>query len=123
MNDNKMQKLLFRIALLLLFSISLFKPQSKAGEPVAHIMICCRDANQGGTFLVNGVWYPYHDYTDINVTRGILQNIKNAGINTVAVDWTNPSQWTFLRHIFEPMMDNIRQVCAEKNMSYMYPPY
>jgi len=114
-----MRKLIYRITLTVLFSLTLTVPQTKAGEPVAHIMICCRSANEGASFLVNGVWNPNHDYTDINVTRGILQNIKNAGINTVAVDWTNPSQWTVLWSIFKPMMDNIRQVCAEKNMSYI----
>lgn len=112
-----MRKLMYRIALLL--SLSLNAPLAMAGEPVAHVMICCRAGNEGAAFLVNGVWNPDHDYTDINVTRGILQNIKNAGINTIAVDWTNPSQWTILWNQFKPMMDNIRQVCSEKNMNYI----
>ena len=72
-----MRKLMYRIALLL--SLSLNAPLAMAGEPVAHVMICCRAGNEGAAFLVNGVWNPDHDYTDINVTRGILQNIKNAG--------------------------------------------
>ena len=77
-----MNNTISRIAFFLLLSATLNVSPVFAGEPIAHILICCRSNNQGATFLVNGVWNPAHDYTDINVTRSILQHIKNAGINT-----------------------------------------
>jgi hypothetical protein len=79
-------------------------------------MVCCRVTNKGTTFLVNGQWNPNHDYGDINQVRDILQKIQDAGINTVSVDFTNPSQWTIFKDTFIPMLKNINQVTAEKGM-------
>ncbi len=101
--------------LLLLF---LVYSELKAGEPVCHIMICCKACNNGVTFLVNGQWRSSHDYSDINQARDILQKIKDAGINTVSIDMTNPSQWTVFWDAFEPMVNNVQQVCREKNMQF-----
>ncbi len=85
--------------------------------PVTGLLICCRGTDRG-PFLVNGQWKASHDYSDINQVRGILTHIQNAGINVVCIDMTNPSQWTRLWDMFSPMVENIRTVCAEKNMEY-----
>ncbi len=105
--------------LLLIMAIILAIPSHnlQAGEPVTGLLICCRGTDMG-PFLVNGKWDPAHDYSDINVVRGILQNIKDAGINIVCIDMTNPSQWTYLWEAFRPMVENVRTVCAEKKMEY-----
>jgi hypothetical protein len=102
------------------------KTTTSQSVPITHIMVCCRDANMGTTFLVNGKWNPAHDYSDINQVRDILQKIKDAGINIVSIDFTNPSQWNtgdvkgepLLWSMFHPMLLNIAQVCKEKNMQY-----
>lgn len=107
-----MTKVLF--SLLVLLAVS----QAFAGHPCAHVLICCRDSGRGVTFEVNGKFNPSHSYGDIEQVRDILQKIKDAGIQTVIVDMTNPSQWMRLRNMFEPMVDNIAQVCREKKMQY-----
>lgn len=99
--------------------------------PVCHIMPCCRTNNAGTRFLVNGSWNAAHDYQNINEVRGILQNIKDAGINVISIDFTNASQWDDFGqsalhsgdggefwYKFGPMLNNIVQVCAEKDMKY-----
>jgi hypothetical protein len=112
-----MKKLISTVLLVLVYTISGI--QLEAGEPVCHIMICCRSSNEGTKFLVNGEWNPAHDYKDIEQVRGIMKNIRNAGINTVCVDMTNPSQWTrFWDGNFELMFENVRTVCAETGMQY-----
>jgi hypothetical protein len=89
-----------------------------AGHPCAHILICCRDENQGVTFEVNGQFIGDHDYGDLEQVRDILQKLKDAGIRSVIVDMTNPSQWTRFRDAYEPMVDHVAQVCREKEMQY-----
>lgn len=100
-----------------------------AGTPVTHVMPCCRNMNNGTKFLVNGQWNPDHDYNDIEQCRDILQKIKDAGINVVSIDFTNPSQWDLpyfdngkqgenFDAMFLPMLDNIVKVCAEKDMKF-----
>lgn len=98
--------------------------------PVTHIMPCCRSTTEGTKFLVNGEFIGNHDYGDIDQCRDILQKIKDAGINVVSVDFTNPTQWDvpvkdsegndcgLAPEYFLPMLDNIAQVCKEKNMEY-----
>ena len=93
-------------------------PTALAGHPCAHVLICCRGSNEGVRFLVNGEWNPNHDYKDIEQTRSILQTLKDAGIETVIIDMTNPSQWTRFRQSYMPMVENIRQVCVEKEMQF-----
>ena len=88
----------------------------QAGEPVTGLLICCK--NDYNKYLVNGQWLTEPDYRDINVVRGILQNIKDAGINIVVIDMTNPSMWTYLSDKFLPMCENIRTVTKEKGMEY-----
>lgn len=98
--------------------------------PVTHILVCCRSANDGARFLVNGKFVENHDYGDIEQCRDILQKIKDAGINTISVDFTNPSQWDlptkdsegedinlYYKEFF-PMLDNVAQVCKEKDMTF-----
>ena len=89
-----------------------------AGHPCAHILICCWGANRGVTFEVNGEQIPNHDYGQIDQARDIFQKLKEAGIQTVIVDMTNASQWTRLWDVFEPILSNIQQVCAEKDMQF-----
>jgi hypothetical protein len=100
--------------LLLLFCV----PEIQAGEPCCHVLICCRSTNDGIKFQVKGEWNPAHNYGDINQARDILQKIKDAGISTVIIDMTNASQWTNYWNEFEPMVNNIQQVCEEKKMHY-----
>ena len=90
-----------------------------AGEPVCHLLICCRNNNQGMKFEVNGQWLESHDYRDVDQVSGILQHIKDAGINTVIVDMTNPSQWTRFWDQFEPMVNNVAEVCKQKEMEFL----
>ncbi len=61
--------------------------------PVCHLMPCCRVYNRGTKFLINGEWITDHDYTKIEHVRSILTQVQEAGINTVSIDFTNPSQW------------------------------
>lgn len=99
--------------------------------PVTYLLVCCHSMNNGTKFFVNGKWTPDHDYKDIEVTRSVLQKIKNAGINTVCVDFSNPSMWWDVpaynpdgsvvnndSSMFKPMLDNIVRVTKEKNMNF-----
>ncbi len=108
-----------RTLLLLFITIFIKIPESKAGIPCAHILICCRDNNKGIKFLVNGRWNEAHDYRDISQVSDVLQNIKNVGINIVIIDMTNDSQWNQYWAIYKPMVDNIQQVCKKKNMQFI----
>ena len=90
-----------------------------AGEPVCHLLICCRGNNQGMKFQVNGQWLEAHDYGDMKQVSGILQHIKDAGIHTVIVDMTNPSQWARFWDQFEPMVHNVAEVCRHKDMEFL----
>lgn len=110
---NKARNLLLIIAIIL----GVHSYNVQAGEPVTGLLICCRGTDMG-PFLINGKWEAKHDYGDIDQVRGILTNIQNAGINVVYIDMTNPSQWTRLWDEFNPMIENIRAVCAEKKMEY-----
>ena len=111
---NKWIRILLTVFQILPFWTSI----GNAGEPCSHIMICCKGCNKGVSFLVNGEWNASHDYGDIDQVRDIMHNIKDAGINTVIIDMTNPSQWTYLYPVFEPMVENIEQVCIENNMQF-----
>lgn len=110
---------IIRTALLFLLSIVVYLAKVKAGVPCAHILICCRENNKGMTFLVNGKWNGAHDYKDINQVSDVLQKIKDAGINIVIVDMTNESQWNQYWDLFKPMVNNIQQVCRQKNMQFI----
>ena len=108
-------------------------PKSQKGPvPVCHLLICCRSMNSGSTFLVQDKWNPAHDYKDIDQVRDILQKVKDAGINVVSVDFTNPPEWEMGEggqiHLegvnpawseFGLMLDNIVTVCHEKDMEFL----
>lgn len=94
------------------------EPAIGSGHPVCHVLICCRTTNRGIKFLVNGQWNPAHDYGDISQVRDVMQKIKDAGIRTVSIDMTNDSQWNQFWDEFKPMVDNIQQVCREKQMQF-----
>lgn len=106
-----------RILLVLMTCLTL-SSAVRAGHPCAHILICCRDSNNGVTFEVNGKFIEDHNYGDIEQVRDILQKLKDAGIKSVIVDMTNPSQWLRLWGEFEPMVDNVAQVCREKELQF-----
>ena len=91
---------------------------ARAGHPCAHVLICCRSANKGVTFEINGEFVSDHDYGEIQQARDILKKLKSAGIKTVIIDMTNASQWTRLWDEHEPMVNNIRKVCREEEMQY-----
>ena len=106
---------------LVLFTLILMMvgiPEMKAGEPCCHILICCRSNNKGMKFYINGEWLEAHDYKDIKQVEGVLQHIKDAGINTVIIDMTNPSQWTRFWDEYEPMVDNVEQACRKMDMEF-----
>lgn len=90
-----------------------------AGEPVCHLLICCRSNNEGIRFEVNGEWLEAHDYGDIEQVKGIMNHIRNAGIRTVIVDMTNPSQWTRFWDEFKPMVDNVAEACSQMDMEFL----
>ena len=72
------------------------KRKEKVSEsiPLTHILICCRSANEGVIkFKVGDEWITDHDYKNKDHAKAILSTIKAAGINTVIIDLTNPSQW------------------------------
>ncbi len=121
-------------ALLLPVFSSCGKKAAEGPVPVCHLLICCRNNNAGSTFLVNGEWNPAHDYRDIDQVRDIMQKIKDAGINVVSVDFTNPPQWEMGEggriHLegcgdrlnwagYGKMLDNIVTVCHEKDMQFI----
>jgi hypothetical protein len=110
---------IMRIILFLLPSLVFYMPQSKAGIPCTHILICCRESNKGIKFSVNGKWNEAHDYSDRRQVSDVLQKIKDAGIRIVIIDMTNDSQWNQYWKIYKPMVENIQQVCKEKKMQFV----
>lgn len=69
-------------------------PVVATSVPMTHILICCRSANEGVIkFKVGDQWIADHDYKNPDHARAILSTIQKAGINTVLIDLTNPSQW------------------------------
>ncbi len=111
----KSKRINSKIVLVFLLLLSLTNTV-KAGVPVTGLLICCRGAK--GPYLINDKWVAKHDYNDISQVRGILTNIKNAGIKVVMIDMSNASQWTKFKDIFFPMIENIRTVTAELGMEY-----
>lgn len=110
-----------------------YRPPENLPTLVSYIMPCCRTYNRGTTFLVDGQWHPSHNYGIISHVRDILQKIQDAGINTICIDFSNASQWDdygeSAQHngdggefwqLFRPMLENIVQVCQEKEMKYFF---
>jgi hypothetical protein len=113
-------KLIIKLSLMIIL-FSSFTSEVRAGEPCAHLLICCRDCNLGVKFLVNGQWTADHNYSDIDTVRDILQKIKDAGITTVIIDMTNRHQWLSgwdNSENFKGKVDNVEQVCGEKGMKF-----
>ncbi len=109
------------------------RPAGEGPIPVCHIMPCCRAYNSGTSFLVGGKWVASHNYSDITQVRSIFSQIKSAGISVIGVDFTNGSQWDAAGesathngdggefwYQFKPMIDNIVQVCEEKEMKFFF---
>lgn len=129
-----MRKILYAaLAILSAIILPACGPKTQKGPvPVCHLLICCRNMNSGSTFLVQDQWNPAHDYKDIDQVRDILQKVKDAGINVVSVDFTNPPEWEMGEggaiHLegvhpawneFGKMLDNIVTVCHEKEMEFL----
>ena len=91
---------------------------SGAPVPVTYIMVCCHGADKGTKFLANGEWDTKHDYRDYAFARDQMRKIKEAGINVVGVDFTNPSQWDQLKAHHWPMLENVAKAAAELDMQY-----
>ena len=86
--------------------------------PVTYIMVCCHGADKGTKFLANGEWDTKHDYRDYAFARDQMRKIKEAGINVVGVDFTNPSQWDQFKAHHWPMLENVAKAAAELDMQY-----
>ena len=91
---------------------------SGAPVPVTYIMVCCHGADKGTKFLANGEWDTKHDYRDYAFARDQMRKIKEAGINVVGVDFTNPSQWDQFKAHHWPMLENVAKAAAELDMQY-----
>ena len=81
-------------------------------------MVCCHGADKGTKFLANGEWDTKHDYRDYAFARDQMRKIKEAGINVVGVDFTNPSQWDQFKAHHWPMLENVAKAAAELDMQY-----
>ena len=91
-----------------------------AGRPVpaTYIMVCCHAADKGTKFLANGAWDAKHDYGDYAFAVDQMRKIKEAGINVVGIDFTNPSQWDQFKARHWPMLLNVVKAARELDMQY-----
>ena len=48
-----------------------------------------------------------HDYRNYDFALSMMRRIKEAGINIVGIDFTNPSQWDGLSDLHMPMLQNV----------------
>ncbi|MDD3108568.1 MAG: hypothetical protein PHV49_05080, partial [Alistipes sp.] len=103
--------------------------------PLTHILICCRSSNEGVIqFKVGDQWITDHDYRNVDHARAILSTIKEAGIHTVIIDLTNPSQWATVPGSWPGCVPNegalwetqtqaqiatIEKVCQELDMQFV----
>ena len=86
--------------------------------PATYIMVCCHGADKGTKFLANGEWDARHDYRDFGFALDQMRKIKEAGINVVGVDFTNPSQWDQFKAHHWPMLQNVVRAAKELDMQY-----
>ena len=93
-------------------------PRRDAPVPVTYVMVCCHGADKGTKFLANGEWDARHDYRDYAFARDMMRKIKEAGINVVGVDFTNPSQWDQFKAHHWPMLQNVVRAARELDMQY-----
>ena len=93
---------------------------ASAPVPATYIMICCHVNDRGTTFLADGKWDSTHKYEDYAFARAMLLKIKEAGINVVGIDMTNPSQWDQFKHNFWPKLKNVVRAAGELDMEYFF---
>ena len=86
--------------------------------PVTYIMVCCHSADRGTKFLANGKWDSKHDYRDYSFAVDQLRKIKEAGINVVGIDFTNPAQFDKQKWLHWPMLLNVVKAAKELDMQY-----
>ncbi len=86
--------------------------------PVTYIMVCCHEMDRGTKFLANEQWDSVHDYRNYDFTVAMMKSIKEAGINVVGIDFTNPSQWDEYKDIHWPMLENVVKASKELDMQY-----
>lgn len=106
--------------LISLSAISLFLVGCKKNGPVpvTYIMVCCHSADQGTKFLTDDGWDSLHDYRNFDFALSMMRRIKEAGINIVGIDFTNPSQWDGLSDLHMPMLQNVVKAAKELDMQY-----
>ena len=90
----------------------------KVPVPATYIKVCCHGADKGTKFLANGEWDARHDYRDFDFALEQMRKIKEAGINVVGVDFTNPSQWDQFKAHHWPMLQNVVRAAKELDMQY-----
>ena len=93
-------------------------PALSAPVPVTYIMVCCHGADKGTKFLANGAWDSRHDYRDYPFALDMMRKIKEAGVNVVGIDFTNPAQWDQQRDLHWPMLLNVVKAAKELDMQY-----
>ena len=86
--------------------------------PVTYIMVCCHDLDKGTKFLVDGVWDSKHNYRDYPFALDQMRKIKDAGIEVVGIDFTNPSMWDQFKRWHWPMLLNVVKAAKELDMQY-----
>ena len=116
----------FRFAAILAVAAILFGSGSASADvtpracavSATYIMVCCHAADRGTKFLANGKWDAKHDYRDYAFALDMMRKIKEAGINVVGVDFTNPAQWDVQRGLHWPMLLNVVKAAKELRMQY-----
>ena len=88
--------------------------------PVTYIMVCCHEKDKGTKFLANGEWPEKRDYRNYPIALDTMRKIKDAGINVVGIDMTNPSQWDQFKHNFWPKLKNVVRAAGELDMEYFF---
>ena len=96
------------------------KASDQGDKPVCatYIMVCCHVMDKGTKFLAGDQWDTAHDYRDYGFTLQMMRKIREAGINVVGVDFTNPSQWDEYKDIHWPMLMNVVKAAKELDMQY-----
>ena len=86
--------------------------------PVAYVMVCCHSHDKGTKFLVDGKWTTHHDYRDYSFAVDQMRKIKEAGVNIVGIDFTNPAQFDKQKWLHWPMLLNVVKAAKELDMQY-----
>ncbi|MBQ4143660.1 MAG: hypothetical protein IJD43_09320 [Thermoguttaceae bacterium] len=96
----------------------LWNAEAAVPVPVTYIMVCCHSADKGTKFLANGEWDTKHDYTDYAFTLDMMRKIKEAGINVVGIDFTNPSMFEQFKDTYWLRLKNVERAAEELEMQY-----